>query len=218
MGQSLRFLKACGAMGLPTPPLTQRCDTIMECMRHCRYLERERDSLDFDIDGAVIKVNGFELREKAGTTHKSPRWAVAFKFAAQQAKTQVLDIKASVGRTGAITPVAKLKPVSVGGVTISNASLHNFDEIKRLDVKIGDHVIVQRAGDVIPQVLKVVLEERTGKEKAFRVPTECPVCEAPIAKEKEIEVAYRCTNPGCPAQLERVSCILPAAPRWISKG
>jgi len=197
------FLKACGAMGLPTPPLTARCDTIMECMRHCRLLERERNSLSYDIDGGVIKVNSFALRERAGTTHKSPRWAVAYKFAAQQGETQILDIKPSVGRTGVITPVAKLKPVSVGGVTISNASLHNFDEIKRLNVKIGDAVIVQRAGDVIPQVLKVLEEKRTGKEKAFAIPTACPVCGAPIAKEKEIEVAYRCTNPGCPAQLAR---------------
>jgi len=198
------FLKACTVMGLPTPPLEQRCDTIMECMRHCRKLEKERDSLDFDIDGAVIKVNSFALRQRAGMTHKSPRWAVAFKFEAQQAITQVLDIKPSVGRTGVITPVAKLKPVSVGGVTISNATLHNFDEIKRLDLKIGDWVIVQRAGDVIPQVIKVLLDRRTKSgTKAFNVPEECPVCGAPIAKEKEVEVAYRCTNPGCPAQLER---------------
>lgn len=197
------FLKACAVMGLPTPPLEQRCDTIMECMRHCRLLERERNSLDYDIDGAVIKVNSFELREKAGTTHKSPRWAVAYKFAAQQGISQILDIKLSVGRTGTVTPVAKLKPVSVGGVTISSASLHNFDEIKRLGVKVGDPVVIQRAGDVIPQVLKVIEEQRTGKEKNFAVPEECPVCEAPIAKEKEVEVAYRCTNPGCPAQLTR---------------
>jgi len=198
------FLKACTVMGLPTPPLVQRCDTIMECMRHCRKLEKERDSLDFDIDGAVIKVNSFALRQRAGTTARAPRWAVAFKFEAQQATTQVLDIKPSVGRTGTITPVAKLKPVSVGGVTISNASLFNFDEIRRLDVKIGDWVIVQRAGDVIPQISKVILERRTKSgTRDFRVPTVCPVCGAPIAKEKEIEVAYRCTNPGCPAQLER---------------
>ncbi len=197
------FLKACNEMGIPTPALVQRCDTIMECMRHCRRLERDRETLDYDIDGAVIKVNPFALRDKAGTTNKSPRWAVAYKFAAQQATTQILDIKISVGRTGTITPVAKLKPVSVGGVSISSASLHNFDEIKRLDVKIGDHVIIQRAGDVIPQVLKVLVEQRTKKEKPFEVPTQCPICDAPIAKEKEIEVAYRCTNPICPAQIER---------------
>lgn len=197
------FLRACAAMGIPTPPMEQRCDTIMECMRHCRLLERERDSLPYDIDGAVIKVNMFDLRERAGTTHKSPRWAVAYKFAAQQGTSQILDIKLSVGRTGAVTPVAKLKPVSIGGVTISNASLHNFDEIQRLGVKIGDPVIVQRAGDVIPKVLKVIETQRTGKEKKFAIPEECPVCEAPLAKEKEIEVAYRCTNPGCPAQLTR---------------
>ncbi|MFA5974646.1 MAG: NAD-dependent DNA ligase LigA [Elusimicrobiota bacterium] len=197
------FLKACTVMGLPVPPYNQRCDTVMECMRHCRFLERERDSLAYDIDGAVLKVNDFRLRERTGSTHKSPRWAIAYKFAAQQGLTQILDIKASVGRTGTITPVAKLKPVSVGGVTISSATLHNFDEIKRLGVKIGDPVIVQRAGDVIPKVLKVVEEQRTGKEKVFQVPEECPVCDSPIAKEKEIEVAYRCTNPGCPAQLMR---------------
>ena len=131
------FLKACAVMGLPTSQLAQRCDNIMDSMKHCRMLERERDTLLYDIDGAVIKVNSFELREKAGFTHKSPRWAVAYKFAAQQSETEVLNIISSVGRLGTITPVAKLKPVSVGGVTISNASLHNFDEIKRLDVKIG---------------------------------------------------------------------------------
>src|SRR5262245_43418246 len=190
-------------MGLPTPPLTQRCDNIMDSMRHCRMLERERDSLLFDIDGAVIKVNSFALRAKAGFTHKSPRWAVAYKFAAQQTETEVLNIIASVGRLGTITPVAKLKPVSVGGVTVSNATLHNFDEIKRLDVKIGDRVIIQRAGDVIPKVLKVVLEKRPRHAKAFEVPTSCPACGGPIAREKEIDVAYRCTNLGCPAQLSR---------------
>jgi len=160
------FLKACAAMGIPTPPMTQRCDTIMECMRHCRLLNRDRSDLPYEIDGAVIKLNNFKLRERAGFTHKSPRWAMAFKFEAQQAQTQLLDIIVSVGRTGVITPVAKLKPVSVGGVTISNASLHNFDEIQRLDVKIGDFVVVQRAGDVIPKVLKVLPELRTRQTKA----------------------------------------------------
>jgi DNA ligase (NAD+) len=197
------FLKACTAMGIPTPPLAQRCDTIMECMRHCRQLNRDRDDLPFEIDGAVIKVNAFALRERAGFTHKSPRWAMAFKFEAQQAQTQLLDIIPSVGRTGVITPVAKLRPVAVGGVTISNASLHNFDEIERLDIKIGDFVVVQRAGDVIPKILKVVTELRTRQVKTFKVPVVCPVCDAPIVREKEVEVAYRCTNPGCPAQLRR---------------
>lgn len=197
------FLKACAAMGIPTPPMVQRCDTIMECMRHCRMLNRDRDDLPYEIDGAVIKLNNFKLRERAGFTHKSPRWAMAFKFEAQQAQTQLLDIICSVGRTGTITPVAKLKPISVGGVTISNASLHNFDEIQRLGVRIGDFVVVQRAGDVIPKVLKVLEEQRTRQTKEFKAPTTCPVCGAPIAKEKEVEVAYRCTNPGCPAQLRR---------------
>jgi len=197
------FLKACIQMGLPTPPMAQRCETIMECMRHCRRLEKDREDLAFDIDGTVIKVNAYALREKVGVTAKSPRWAIAYKFEAQQAITQVLNIVASVGRTGTITPVAKLKPVSCGGVTISNASLHNFDEIKRLGVKIGDTVIVQRAGEVIPQVVSVIEDQRTGKEKTFVVPTVCPECGSPIVKEKEIDVAYRCVNPGCPAQLIR---------------
>jgi len=197
------FLKACTAMGLPIPPMAQRCDSIMGSMKHCRLLERERDSLLYDIDGAVIKLNSFELRTKAGFTHRSPRWAVAYKFAAQQTETEVLNIIASVGRLGTITPVAKLRPVSVGGVTVSNATLHNFDEIKRLDVKIGDRVIIQRAGDVIPKVLKVLLEKRPRTARAFHVPDVCPACGGPISKEKEIEVAYRCTNLGCPAQLAR---------------
>ncbi len=197
------FLKASSVMGLPTTPLAQRCDNIMDSMRHCRMLERERDSLLYDIDGAVIKLNSFELRAKAGFTHKSPRWALAYKFAAQQTETEVLNIIASVGRLGTITPVAKLKPVSVGGVTVSNATLHNFDEIKRLDVKIGDRVVIQRAGDVIPQVVKVVLEKRTRQTKEFHVPSVCPACGGPISKESEVEVAYRCTNSGCPAQLSR---------------
>jgi DNA ligase (NAD+) len=197
------FLKACAVMGLPTPPMAQRCDTIMECMRHCRLLNRERADLPYEIDGTVIKLNNFKLRERAGFTHKSPRWAMAFKFEAQQAQTQLIDIISSVGRTGVITPVAKLKPIAVGGVTISNASLHNFDEIQRLGVKIGDFVIVQRAGDVIPKVLKVVESLRTRQTKEFKPPTVCPVCAAPIVREKEVEVAYRCSNPGCPAQLRR---------------
>ncbi len=197
------FLKACTAMGLPVSEMVQRCDNVMDSMRHCRMLERERDSLLFDIDGAVLKVNSFDLRTKAGFTARSPRWAVAYKFAAQQTDTEVTNIVASVGRLGTITPVARLKPVSVGGVTVSNATLHNFDEIKRLGIKIGDHVVIQRAGDVIPQVVKVILEERPRGVKEFKVPTECPACGGPITKEKEVEVAYRCTNPGCPAQLAR---------------
>ncbi len=190
-------------MGLPTPLMTNRCETVMECMRYVRRLEKDREDLLYEIDGAVIKVNAFALREKVGLTAKSPRWAVAYKFAAQQAITQVLDIFASVGRTGTITPVAKLKPVSCGGVTISNASLFNFDEVKRLGIKIGDWVDIQRAGDVIPQVVRVLLDKRTRETREFKIPTTCPVCHGPIEKEKEIEVAYRCTNLQCPAQLMR---------------
>jgi DNA ligase (NAD+) len=197
------FLKTCARMGLPIPDKIARCSTIMECTRQCRALEKERNDLLYDIDGAVIKVNLFALRQKVGSTQKSPRWAVAYKFEAQQATTQVLDIIASVGRTGTVTPVAKLKPVACGGVTISNATLHNFDEVKRLGIKIGDWVLIQRAGEVIPQVLKVIESRRTGKERAFPIPTVCPVCDGQISKEREIDVAYRCSNLACPAQIIR---------------
>jgi DNA ligase (NAD+) len=198
------FLKGCAQMGVPTQSTAQWCETIMVCMRHCRRLEKERGDVPYEIDGAVIKVNSFALREKVGITAKSPRWAVAYKFEAQQATTQVLDIFASVGRTGTITPVAKLKPVSCGGVTISNASLFNFDEVKRLGILIGDWVMIERAGDVIPHVVKVIEDRRVKKDtKEFKVPSVCPDCGGPIEKEKEIEVAYRCTNLQCPAQLMR---------------
>jgi DNA ligase (NAD+) len=198
------FLKACTLLGLPIPPMTQRCATIMACMKHCRRLEKDREDLSYEIDGAVIKVNAFSLRHKVGATSKSPRWAVAYKFEAQQATTQVLDIIASVGRTGTVTPVAKLKPVSCGGVTISNASLFNFDEVKRLGILIGDWVLIERAGDVIPRVIKVLEDKRVKKDtKEFKVPSACPACGGVIEKEKEIEVAYRCANLQCPAQVMR---------------
>ena len=151
----------------------------------------------------MIKVNELTLQGRLGMTHKSPRWAIAYKFAAQQATTQVLDALHSVGRTGTVTPVAKLKPVSCGGVTISSVTLHNYDEVERLGVKVGDWIVIQRAGDVIPQVVKVMASKRTGKERVIAPPARCPMCRGAIAKEKEAEVAYRCINPSCRAKLEQ---------------
>ena len=148
-------------------------------------------------------MNELDLQERLGLTHKSPRWAIAYKFAAQQATTTVLGVLHSVGRTGVVTPVAQLKPVLCAGVTISSATLHNYEEVERLGVKVGDRVVIQRAGDVIPQIIKVIQNQRTGKERVIKPPSRCPVCRGTVTKEKEAEVAYRCINPLCRAQLVR---------------
>ncbi len=163
--------------------------------------EEKRNSLGYDIDGMVIKINSFRQREELGSTTKYPRWAIAYKFPAQQVTTIILDITTQVGRTGAITPVADLKPVQVGGVTVSRATLHNEDEIKRKDIRIGDTVFIERAGDVIPKVVKVVEAKRTGSEKVFYMPTKCPKCGADVFRP-EGEVVARCTGSACPAQLK----------------
>jgi DNA ligase (NAD+) len=198
-----QFLQTCRELGLPIDPHAQLRPSFDDVMRDCGELEARRDALDFDTDGVVVKVNEHALQRRLGTTWKAPRWAIAYKFAAHEATTQVLDVIPSVGRTGTITPVAKLEPVSCGGVTISNASLHNFDEIARLGVKIGDWVTVRRAGEVIPQIISVIESRRTGRERAIPIPKRCPACDGPVTKETEEEVAYRCLNPACPAQLVR---------------
>ncbi|MGH8016065.1 MAG: NAD-dependent DNA ligase LigA, partial [Candidatus Zixiibacteriota bacterium] len=160
-----------------------------------------RESLDFDIDGMVVKVNKFEYQELLGQISRAPRWAVAWKFAADQAETIIEDIEFSVGRTGVITPIAKLKPVHVSGVTVSNASLHNEDEIKTLDVRAGDTVVVRRAGEVIPEVVDVVYEKRPKNTKPVKFPVKCPSCGEPVVRP-EGEAAHRCLNFSCPAQVE----------------
>ncbi len=197
------FLDRCREMGLPVAPQAALCGDFAEAAARCQKLQKERDGLPFEADGCVIKVNDIAQQKRLGFTFKSPRWAVAYKFPAAQATTRVLDVEMSVGRTGAITPVAKLEPVECGGVTISNASLHNFDEIKRLDVRVGDTVLVERAGEVIPKVVKVISSKRTGGERPVAVPEKCPVCGGGIAKTKEEAVLYRCVNAACPAQLEK---------------
>ena len=169
-----------------------------------RQLQERRDALPFEIDGVVVKVNEIALQEELGMVSRSPRWAIALKFPPRQEQTIVEDIGLQVGRTGAITPVAHLKPVTVSGVTVSRASLHNWDEIDRLDLRIGDHVIVERAGDVIPDVVKVLPEKRTGNEQLIPLPKECPECNTPVHKSPD-EVVPRCNNPHCPAQtIERM--------------
>jgi len=197
------FLEGCKALGLPVNEHASRCDSFEEVRRHCQRLEQLRGRLAFEADGVVIKVNELDLQERLGFTHRSPRWAIAYKFPAHQATTQVLAVLHSVGRTGTVTPVAQLKPVTCGGVTISSATLHNYDEVERLGLKVGDWVLIQRAGDVIPQVVKAIESKRTGRERAITPPSRCPVCGGTITKEKEGEVAYRCSNPSCQAQLAR---------------
>lgn len=160
-----------------------------------------RPDLQFDMDGMVIKVNSFNQQKKLGELSRSPRWAIAWKFPPQEESTIVEDIFVQVGRTGTLTPVAALKPVRVGGVEVRRATLHNEDELRKKDIRIGDHVIIRRAGDVIPEVVKPIKSKRTGKEKIFRMPDSCPVCGQPVTRA-EGEAAYRCNNIACPAQVK----------------
>ena len=176
------------------------CKTIDEVIEFCNQMEAKRDDLDYEIDGVVVKVNLTALQEQFGATGKAPRWAIAYKYAARQATTKVNDIVVQVGRTGALTPVAMLEPVQLGGVTVSRSTLHNEDEIERLGLKIGDHVLVERGGDVIPKVVKVIESKRTGKEKKFRMPAKCPVCGGLISRP-EGEAVSRCVAADCGAQL-----------------
>lgn len=178
----------------------QRCSSIEEVISYCQEWTEKREELPFEIDGLVIKVNDLGLREKLGSTAKSPRWAIAYKFPAQQKTTTIKDIIISVGRTGALTPTAILEPVHIAGSTVSRATLHNEDEIRRKDIKIGDQVLVQKAGDVIPEVVKVIKDKRDGDETEFSMPDFCPVCGGEVVRE-EGEAVSRCTNvTGCPAQ------------------
>jgi DNA ligase (NAD+) len=176
------------------------CRSIEEVIEFCNEMEAQRDDLGYEIDGVVVKVNSTALQDEFGATGKAPRWAIAYKYPARQATTQVKDIVVQVGRTGALTPVAMLEPVALGGVTVSRSTLHNEDEIERLGLRIGDWVLIERGGDVIPKVLKVVDAKRTGKEKPFRMPTECPVCGGRVSRP-EGEAVSRCIAADCAAQL-----------------
>ncbi len=196
----LGFLEKLREWGIRTNPDCKLCNNLDEVINYCKTWQEKREKLNYDIDGIVIKVNSMAQQKKLGFTLKSPRWAVAYKFPARQATTEVLRINVDVGRTGVITPTAELEAVECGGVIIRHATLHNFDEIKRLKLKEGDRVLIERAGDVIPKVVKVI---KSRGKKPFPVPGACPVCSGKVIKEKEQDVAYRCINPSCPAQLER---------------
>ncbi|MDK1032613.1 MAG: NAD-dependent DNA ligase LigA, partial [Planctomycetia bacterium] len=194
-------LRALRELGLKTNELSKLCKTRGDVFEYHRHLGEIRDTLPYEIDGVVFKVNDFAAHERLGARTSSPRWAVAYKFPRQQKTTRIKSIEAQVGRTGAITPVAVLEPVNVGGVTVSHATLHNQDEIDRKDIRVGDTVVVQRAGDVIPQVVMVVKGKRTGREKKYRLPAKCPVCGGEVVRP-EGEVVARCTSASCPAQLK----------------
>jgi DNA ligase (NAD+) len=180
-------------LGIPVSPETIVLAGLKACLLYYRAIGKCRSNLDYDIDGVVFKVNDFRQQEIMGFVSRAPRWAIAYKFPPEEELTQVLDIEIQVGRTGALTPVARLEPVFVGGVTVTNATLHNEDEIKRKDVRVGDTVIVRRAGDVIPEVLKVVLERRPDKTEAFKLPSKCPICDSDVERE-EGEAVFRCSG------------------------
>jgi len=197
--QNLKVLKQ---FGFKTNPFSRLCSSIEEIISVYDRLRSERENLDYDVDGIVIKVNTTDKQKRLGETSKFPRWAISFKFPARQGTTQVKNIRIQVGRTGALTPVAELKPVKISGITISRATLHNEEEIKRKDIQIGDTVLVERSGDVIPKIVSVMKEKRTGKEKKFEFPSNCPVCHA-AAFRPQGEAVSRCTNPSCPAKLKQ---------------
>jgi DNA ligase (NAD+) len=186
--------------GFRVNPNRRRCKSIDQVIDFCNEMEAKRDDLGYEIDGVVVKVNSTALQDEFGATGKAPRWAIAYKYAARQATTKVNDIVLQVGRTGALTPVAVLEPVQLGGVTVARSTLHNEDEIERLGLRIGDWVLIERGGDVIPKVIKVVESKRTGKEKKFKMPTKCPVCGGGISRP-EGEALSRCVAADCPAQL-----------------
>jgi DNA ligase (NAD+) len=186
-------------LGLKVNPLIRPCPDLDAAVAYYHELETQRDALPYEIDGAVVKVDDFALQEELGIKSRTPRWATAVKFASRQETTRIEDIAVYVGRTGILTPVALLEPVRIGGVEVRRATLHNQDEIDRKDVRIGDTVLVGRAGDVIPEVVQVILEKRTGAERRFVMPESCPVCGAHVVRE-EGAVAYRCAGLACPAQ------------------
>ncbi|MGA1825584.1 MAG: NAD-dependent DNA ligase LigA [bacterium] len=196
--QSILYLKNAG---FKISRHVKVCKNVEEIKEYYDEILKMRDALPYEIDGIVIKVNDFTVQQKLGELSRSPRWAIAWKFPPQQEHTRVKDIVISVGRTGALTPVAILEPVRVGGVEVSRATLHNEDEIRKKDVRVGDVVVIQRAGDVIPEVVKVLKSKRNGEEKVFVMPDKCPVCGS-IAERPAGEAVYRCTGMACPAQIK----------------
>lgn len=194
-------LKELGDAGFKVIPHIELCNDIKEVVKFMKEWEDKRDTLEYEVDGLVVKVDSFADRELLGYTIKSPRWAIAYKYPARQAVTKLQDIQLQVGRTGRVTPVAILEPVPLSGTTISRATLHNEDEIKRKDIRIGDYVIIEKGGEVIPKVVGVVKDRRTGKERVFKFPEKCPVCGERIYRLED-EADWRCVNSSCPAQIK----------------
>lgn len=195
--ESLMLLKG---LGFKINPISQPCDTLDDVVSFHKTWNERRDELGYDVDGIVVKVDSKDQRQQLGSTAKFPKWAISYKFPARQATTKINDIIIQVGRTGALTPVAVLEPIKLSGITISRSTLHNEDEIRRKDIRIGDQVLIERSGDVIPKVVSVMKERRTGKEVEFVFPKSCPVCASTVFKPED-EAVSRCFNPSCPAKL-----------------
>ncbi|MEC5424344.1 NAD-dependent DNA ligase LigA [Virgibacillus sp. C22-A2] len=194
-------LKKLKELGFKTNPEWKKCSTIEEVIEYVNYWTVERPNLNYEIDGIVIKVDDLDQQEELGFTAKSPRWAIAYKFPAEEAVTKLTAIELSVGRTGVITPTAILEPVKIAGTTVQRASLHNEDLIREQDIRIGDAVVIKKAGDIIPKVVRVIVEKRPEGSEEFHMPTDCPACRSELVRLEE-EVALRCINPNCPAQLK----------------
>lgn len=200
-GSQWEVLQTLPQWGLRTNPLVRRCAHIQEAIAYYDEINALRETEPYEMDGVVIKVDDFTLQRRLGEVSRSPRWAVAYKFQAKEATTRILDIRPQVGRTGALTPVALMEPVRIGGVEVKRATLHNQDEIDNKDVRIGDTVVIRRAGDVIPEVVKVITSKRTGNEKRFVMPATCPVCGSDVVRLPG-EAAHRCIGISCPAQVK----------------
>jgi DNA ligase (NAD+) len=214
-GTQIELLTWLTMLGFKTPEKTWHCRSVDELLAAIAELDTLRHRFAYETDGAVIKLNSLAMRERAGATAKAPRWAIAYKFAAEQAETKLNAITIQVGRTGALTPVAELEPVLLAGTTVKRATLHNEDQIRRLDARVGDTVLIQKAGEIIPEVVSVVTAKRTGREKAFHFPKECPECGSKVSKGAAAEgeaAVWRCTNPDCPAQVRG------RLEHWCSRG
>lgn len=196
--ERLQFLSK---LGFKINPEWKKCDTIDEVIEYVTYWTENRQNLSYEIDGIVIKVDDLAQQERLGFTARNPRWAIAYKFPATEAVTKIEDVELSVGRTGVVTPTAILDPVFIDGSTVGRATLHNADQIRALDIRIGDTVIIKKAGDIIPKVVRVIKDKRTGKEEPYEMPTHCPACDTELVHLDD-EVALRCMNPNCPAQLK----------------
>jgi len=199
--ERLRWLREHGC---PTNPRAERCASVEEVLERCAYWQERIRELEYPVDGLVVKVESWGQRQRLGATSKAPRWLMAYKFAAEQQVSRVQSIDVYVGKSGALTPVAVFEPVHLSGTMVKHASLHNFDELERKDVRVGDYVLVEKAGEIIPQVVKVITEKRTGSERRFQRPKECPSCAGPVYQDAG-GVYLRCADPACPAQrVERI--------------